>query len=104
MSDQSKPLVDRETFEKYVQYTPTTDNIRTLFSARTGDADPFDRWLAAHDAEVRAEASREPSEAQVEIAWRTWLGLEADEAVMGHWIHEARVQARAALRAAALVK
>ena len=45
-------------------------------------------------------AAREPSDAQVEVAWRTWLGLKPDEAAMGNWIHEARLNARRALRAA----
>lgn len=51
-----------------------------------------------------AEKQVEPSDAQVEVAWRVWLGLDPDEAVMGNWIHEARMKARAALRAAGGVR
>lgn len=58
-------------------------------------------WSRTMEPTVRRRAEQgEPSDAQVEVAWRVWLGLEPDEAVMGHWIHEARLKARAALRAA----
>ena len=58
-------------------YTPTTDEIRngwietgwapdgTLCDKRDGAE--FDRWLAAHDAEVRAQALRE-REQQMRLA------------------------------------
>lgn len=44
-------------------YTPDTDDVRDIFAKyaeehhgeQDGDAE-FDRWLAAHDAEIRAES------------------------------------------------
>lgn len=43
------------------KYTPSTEEIRDRWMDFDGGPDPedaaeFDRWLAAHDAEVRAEA------------------------------------------------
>lgn len=44
-------------------YTPTTDRVREVYTFAGSSAGPgasaaqFDRWLAAHDAEVRAEAT-----------------------------------------------
>ena len=38
------------------EYTPTTDDIRNTYAFLRVEADEFDRWLAAHDAEVKAEA------------------------------------------------
>ncbi len=69
MSEQGKPLVDRETFERYVQHAPTTDEVREyiraadrvtahVFAGAGDNVDEFDRWLAAHDTEVRG-AERE---------------------------------------------
>ena len=46
----------------------------------------------------------EPTDEQVEACWRAWYGYKDDEALMGNWIREARVQARRALRAALNVK
>ena len=44
------------------EYVPTTDDVREAcyqrFEGFDGD-DAFDRWLAAHDAEVREAAARE---------------------------------------------
>lgn len=56
------------------EYTPTTDEVRSMFTV--GISDPtnpkpvparralheFDRWLAAHDREVKAKALRDASE------------------------------------------
>lgn len=45
------------------EYTPTTEEVRAAWVRRpAGRADPwakrqFDRWLAAHDAEVALDAS-----------------------------------------------
>lgn len=36
-------------------YTPTTEEVRALYDERTEPGE-FDRWLAAHDAEVAAKA------------------------------------------------
>lgn len=43
------------------EWTPTTDEVREGFATddmryHSGYADGFDRWLEAHDAEIRAEA------------------------------------------------
>lgn len=78
------------------QYTPTTEEVREyieaadrvtahMFSPDAPDAAAaFDRWLAAHDAQVRAEALAEVTDELVEVAaeaiwnlnpmpsWRTW--------------------------------
>ena len=45
-------------------YTPTTDHVREVFSSRPGCSYPkqqvmFNRWLAAHDAEIRTAALEE---------------------------------------------
>ena len=45
-------------------YTPTTEEVREAYgywsdSGPHAPPDEFDRWLAAHDAEVRAQALRE---------------------------------------------
>ena len=37
-------------------YTPTTEDVRVLMREAVGSSDYFDRWLAAHDAEVAAKA------------------------------------------------
>ena len=39
------------------KYTPTTNEMRQAI-VRTWDAEAFDRWLAAHDAEVREQAAQ----------------------------------------------
>lgn len=45
-------------------YTPITDEVRDAFMAKNYHLDPedadafFDRWLAAHDKEVRADERR----------------------------------------------
>lgn len=41
------------------EYTPTTDEIQAIMGPSDGR---FDRWLAAHDAEVRADAIAEVAE------------------------------------------
>lgn len=52
------------------EYTPTTEDVTTaaLAGGIYSEAE-FDRWLAAHDAEVRAEALREA--AKVSRAYST---------------------------------
>ena len=46
-------------------YTPTTDEVRASYAVdgigapSLANGHRFDRWLAAHDAEVRAQALRE---------------------------------------------
>ena len=39
-------------------YTPTTEEVRSMYGSPLY-APEFDRWLAAHDAEVRAQALNE---------------------------------------------
>lgn len=80
------------------QYTPTTEDIREyvetadrvtahMFSHDTPDAaKAFDRWLAAHDAQVRAEALREAAE-----FIQPWNYDRPDD-----WTEEARVEATCA--------
>src|SRR5690606_22348902 len=47
------------------EQTPTTEQVRAAFVARHGELRPtearrvFERWLVAHDAEVKAEALEE---------------------------------------------
>jgi hypothetical protein len=37
-------------------YTPTTETVRRAYALKSGEhAEAFNRWLAAHDAEVRTE-------------------------------------------------
>lgn len=46
-------------------YTPSTEAIRVRYASIVPNFDlaaaEFDRWLAAHDAEVRAEAEGDPA-------------------------------------------
>ena len=48
-----------------MSYTPTTDEVRASYAVdgigapSLANGHRFDRWLAAHDAEVRAQALRE---------------------------------------------
>lgn len=48
-----------------MSYTPTTDEVRASYAVdgigapSLANSHRFDRWLAAHDAEVRAQARRE---------------------------------------------
>lgn len=84
-----------------VEFTPTTEYVKDdyqeaarmrLGASYEESGAEFDRWLAAHDAEVRAEQG-ELSDAQVEAAW----------AVIGRgWF--SRDIVRAALRAAGEVE
>ncbi len=44
-----------------IDYTPTTDEVRACYSYRADwqsqeDVEAFDRWLAAHDAEIMQQA------------------------------------------------
>ena len=67
-------VVGQERGEAMSEYTPTTDEVRDyiraadrvtahMFSAASPDAvEAFDRWLAAHDAEVRAGVVAEEPE------------------------------------------
>lgn len=55
------------------EYVPTTEEVREAYASTGGGLDfkdvwydrfnRFDRWLAAHDAEVEAKALREAGEA-----------------------------------------
>lgn len=49
------------------EYTPTTNEVREDYSAGPETALAFDRWLAVHDAQVRAEATVE-FDARIEAA------------------------------------
>lgn len=44
----------------FTPYTPTTDDLRTQYAQRFPDVEgakqDFDRWLAAHDSQVAANA------------------------------------------------
>jgi hypothetical protein len=60
------------------EYTPTTGDIRAGYSWDSYHDEPseaneevFDRWLAAHDAQVQAEALRE---LKLSIEWGAWPG------------------------------
>jgi len=76
------------------EYVPTTEQVRTGYATGayrflTGTSyslAAFDRWLAAHDAEVAARALREAAEAAYD-EWPggsgvhctpEWLGVRAD--------------------------
>ncbi len=51
-----------------MSYTPTTDEVRASYAVdgigapSLANGHRFDRWLAAHDAEVRAQALREAAD------------------------------------------
>ena len=42
-------------------YKPTTEEVRSMYGGPRYEPE-FDRWLAAHDAEVRAQALREAAD------------------------------------------
>ena len=42
-------------------YTPTTEEVRSVYGGPRCEPE-FDRWLAAHDAEVAAQALREAAD------------------------------------------
>ena len=77
-----------------MSYTPTTEDVEFCF---VGEYDPemrsraFHRWLAAHDAEVRAQALREAASAPIPRAalntrnngLRQWLRARADRIERG---------------------
>lgn len=55
------------------EYTPDTERIRLVFRMGGSDADArltredvFDRWLAAHDAEVRADEAAQWAQAVID--------------------------------------
>lgn len=68
------------------EYTPTTGNVRSVFAyAGAGQSErrrreAFDRWLAAHDAEVAARTLREAADAHLS-EYGTWGG-----ASQGAWL------------------
>ena len=86
-------------------YTPTTATIRAEYAgrveawemtyaeqeaARAEEVVEFDRWLRAHDAEVRAQALREAASAPIPRAalntrngLRQWLRARADRIERG---------------------
>ena len=41
-----------------MSYVPTTEEVRSMYGGPRYEPE-FDRWLAAHDAEVRAQALNE---------------------------------------------
>lgn len=56
------------------EYTPSTEQVRKPFFL-AGNADAFDRWLAAHDAEVAARALRDAANA----THHTWVAVLLNE-------------------------
>ena len=89
-------------------YTPTTDEVRDAY-VDTGwaadgslsdprDPDEFDRWLAAHDAEVRAQALREAAD-ELDLPGSTATGYYASEQDSGY--RDAERDAKQWLRARA---
>jgi hypothetical protein len=84
------------------EFTPTTPQVRQAFilgSDEDGASIDFDRWLAAHDADILSTAQRAaPADQRTAdretIARALWLSIffEADEqqwADMSNFIHEA---------------
>jgi hypothetical protein len=81
-------------------YTPSTDDVRTQYIGTTPDRahhpheierrEQIDRWLAAHDATVRADHEKDVREriAQDILADRTGAPWEAErhEDGVGHWL------------------
>lgn len=70
------------------EFTPTTDDVRGCYAetqtggefgymdnGEAGSAD-FDRWLAAHDAEVKAQALKDAADA-VDSEGHHWSGASA---------------------------
>ena len=59
-------------------YTPTTAEVRewydTFIEERSGESGlpEFDRWLATHDAEVRADEREKAAQRLVESHWAEW--------------------------------
>ena len=81
------------------EYTPTTEQIRATYAAGESEGTPedyaeFDRWLAAHDAEVRAGAVAEEPEwgiANAKTPDKVWAlseegARETAAAEPGQWI------------------
>ena len=78
-------------------YTPTADEVRASYAVdgigapSLANGHRFDRWLAAHDAEVRAQALREAASAPIPRAalntrnngLRQWLRARADRIERG---------------------
>ena len=75
---------------------PTTDEVRAFYVDGIGapslaNGHRFDRWLAAHDAEVRAQALRDAASAPIPRAalntrnngLRQWLRARADRIERG---------------------
>lgn len=75
------------------EYTPTTDEMRAFYTAERLDGPhlggfplptveqaetEFDRWLAAHDAEVRAGVVAEEPEWEVGVSYSTPSGPSID--------------------------
>lgn len=62
------------------EYTPMTENVRLGYAYRERRSDgnkhhpgllaEFDRWLAAHDEQVRADAAREAHNAAADVMTR----------------------------------
>lgn len=89
------------------EYTPTTEQIRAWFCDPTPWANPdragidFDAWLAAHDAEVRAEYESDPAKDERFVrymAMATPLGYQSALTVVQQMtaLIEAETRARAA--------
>ena len=79
-------------------YTPTTEDVQAAYGGRAVLGTPamaanyeeaeaqFDRWLAAHDAKVKAEALREAADALLlleTMANSRWLRVRADKIEKG---------------------
>ncbi len=78
------------------EYTPTTDDVRRAYSPAVGTwADSraaFDRWLAAHDAEMRASVLAEQGESEWEYGYGTgpayWTAYDREHAEESRRPHE----------------
>ena len=62
-------------------YTPTTDDVRDYYG--NGQVpEEFDRWLAAHDAEVASKALRDAADAWQTGGWANGLPKGADRVAL----------------------
>ena len=69
-----------------MSYVPTTEEVRSMYGGPRYEPE-FDRWLAAHDAEVAAQALRDAASAPIPRAalntrtdgLRQWLRDRADQ-------------------------
>lgn len=90
------------------EYTPTTEQVRDHFAWGLMDdpfltrhhkaAEAFDRWLAAHEAQVRAE-ERERIAQAIEADYATWRGADKADPIL----HSPTWMVAAAYRSAARI-